>query len=96
MTPRDQCGVLGPRLKVYSTKNVQVVDASIVPIQVRGNTVSLKGAVIIKADMNMMNGTVPGLDGDFPQTFTGAAVVSSTADWGLFMVVIWAAALILV
>ncbi|KAL8893203.1 MAG: hypothetical protein Q9192_005496 [Flavoplaca navasiana] len=102
MMSKDQGGVLGPRLKVYSTKIVRVVDASIVPLRVRSNTVSLvyviadKGADIIKADMSMMNGTVPGLDGDSQQAFTGAAVVSSTANWGLFIVVIWAATLILV
>ena len=65
MMPRDQGGVVDPRLKVYGTKNVRVVDASIVPLHVRGNTVSLtyaiaeKAADLIKEDMNgTFNGTV--------------------------------------
>ncbi len=83
MMPRDQGGVVDPRLKVYGTKNVRIVDASIVPLHVRGNTVSLtyaiaeKGADLIKQDMN---GTFKGT-GSGPsstQTFTGGAVIAST------------------
>ncbi|KAL8964366.1 MAG: hypothetical protein Q9183_004502, partial [Haloplaca sp. 2 TL-2023] len=40
MMPRDQGGVLDTRLRVYGTRNVRVVDASIVPLHVRGNSVS--------------------------------------------------------
>lgn len=75
MMPRDQGGVVDPRLKVYGTKNVRVIDASIVPLHVRGNTVSLtyaiaeKAADLIKQDLN---GTVMGTAGG-PQAFTGAA-----------------------
>ena len=71
MMPRDQGGVVDPRLRVYGTKNVRVVDASIVPLHVRGNTVSLtyaiaeKAADLIKQDMNST--------GTNPQAFVGAA-----------------------
>ncbi|KAL8695818.1 MAG: hypothetical protein Q9224_003138 [Gallowayella concinna] len=79
MLPRDQGGVVDTRLKVYGTKNVRVVDASITPLHVRGNTVSLtyaiaeKAADIIKADMGGMNGSVGSAGG--PQAFTGTAVM---------------------
>ena len=68
--PRDQGGVVDPGLRVYGTKNVRVVDESIVPLQVGGNTVSLtyaiaeKAAGIIKQDMN---GTILGT----PQAYVG-------------------------
>lgn len=95
----DQGGVLDPRLMVYGTKNVRVVDASIVPQHFRGNTVSLtyaiaeKGADIIKADMGIMNGTVTGPTGGSPQAFTGAATKSKAASWMMLMVVVWVAAI---
>ena len=56
MMPRDKGGVVDTRLKVYGTKNVRVVDASIVPLHVRGNTGTLtyaiaeRGADLIKVD----------------------------------------------
>ena len=82
MLPRDQGGVVDPRLRVYGTKNVRVVDASIVPLHVRGNTVSLtyaiaeKGADLIKQDMNgTFNGT--GTGSSVPQPFTGGATIVS-------------------
>ncbi|KAL8849387.1 MAG: hypothetical protein Q9221_005625 [Calogaya cf. arnoldii] len=102
MMPRDQGGVLDPKLKVYGTKNVRVVDASIVPLHVRGNTVSLtyaiaeRGADIIKADMGMMNGTVMGPNGGPPQPFTGGAVGLNSADWLMLVVVIWVATFVVV
>lgn len=102
MMPRDQGGVLDPRLMVYGTKNVRVIDASIVPLHVRGNTVSLtyaiaeKGADIIKADMGLMNGTITGSTGGPPQAFTGAATKSNSANWMMLMVVVWMAAIALV
>lgn len=82
MMPRDQGGVVDSRLKVYGTKNVRVVDASIVPLHVRGNTVSLtyaiaeKAADLIKEDMN---GTINGVgtgSGNV-QTFAGGTAIVS-------------------
>ncbi|KAL5119530.1 hypothetical protein ACEQ8H_002595 [Pleosporales sp. CAS-2024a] len=55
MLPRDKGGVIDSELKVYGTKNLRVVDASIFPTPVQGNIVSLvyalseKAADIIKA-----------------------------------------------
>ncbi|KAL9578863.1 MAG: hypothetical protein Q9212_005447 [Teloschistes hypoglaucus] len=89
MMPRDQGGVVDPRLKVYGTKNVRVVDASIVPLHVRGNTVSLtyaiaeKGADLIKQDMN---GTAS-VAGGVPQAFTGAACVNLVDKFFLLLMV---------
>jgi choline dehydrogenase len=37
MLPRDLGGVVDSRLKVYGTKNVRVVDASVVPLQMSGH-----------------------------------------------------------
>ena len=91
MMPRDQGGVVDPRLKVYGTRNVRVIDASIVPLHVRGNTVSLtyaiaeKGADLIKEDMNgtfKATGAAP----SGVQSFTGGAnVVSVNGILGLLM-----------
>ena len=87
MMPRDQGGVVDPRLRVYGTKNVRVVDASIVPLHVRGNTVSLtyaiaeKAADLIKQDMN---GTLTGSTGD-PQAFLGAAGVNGL-NWTILII----------
>ena len=38
MLPRDKGGVVDPTLKVYGTKNVRVVDLSILPLEVAANT----------------------------------------------------------
>ena len=37
MLPHDMGGVVNDRLKVYGTKNVRVVDASIQPLQLCGH-----------------------------------------------------------
>jgi choline dehydrogenase-like flavoprotein len=53
-------GVLDSRMKVYGTRNLRVCDASIFPIQVRGNiqstvyAVAEKGSDILKEDMGVM------------------------------------------
>ncbi|CAG8422871.1 unnamed protein product [Penicillium salamii] len=49
MLPRDKGGVVGPDLKVYGTKNVRVVDASIVPFQICGHLTSTLYAVAERA-----------------------------------------------
>lgn len=101
MMPRDQGGVVDTRLKVYGTKNVRVVDASITPLHVRGNTVSLtyaiaeKAADIIKADLGGMNGTVVGSAGG-PQAFVGGGTASAVNMVSLLMSVICMAVLLLV
>ena len=59
MRPFEEGGVVDPKLKVYGTDNVRVVDASMVPLICRGNTQSLVYAVaeraadLIKADWGM-------------------------------------------
>lgn len=37
MMPRDLGGVVDPELCVYGTRNVRVVDASIIPLQISGH-----------------------------------------------------------
>jgi choline dehydrogenase-like flavoprotein len=60
MKPRQMGGVLDSRMKVYGTRNLRVCDASIFPIQVRGNiqstvyAVAEKGSDILKEDMGVM------------------------------------------
>ena len=55
MLPRKDGGVVDPKLKVYGTANVRVVDASIIPFEIQGNiqtavyAVAEKGADLIKA-----------------------------------------------
>ena len=74
-------------MKVYGNKNVRVIDASIVPLHVRGNTVSLtyaiaeKAADLIKQDLNA---TVMGTAGG-PQAFTGAAEAIPTSQFLLLL-----------
>ena len=49
MLPKEKGGVVDDKLKVYGTSNVRVVDASIFPLHVQGNIVSLVYAVAEKA-----------------------------------------------
>jgi choline dehydrogenase-like flavoprotein len=55
MLPRAEGGVVDSDLRVYGTKNLRVVDASIFPLHVQGNIMSLvyavaeRGADLIKA-----------------------------------------------
>jgi choline dehydrogenase-like flavoprotein len=49
MLPREQGEVVDPKLRVYGTKNVRVVDASIFPLILRGNPQALVYAVAEKA-----------------------------------------------
>ena len=57
MMPKELGGVVDEKLKVFGTKNLRVCDASIFPIQVRGNiqstvyAVAEKGADIVKEDL---------------------------------------------
>lgn len=57
MMPREDGGVVDPRLKVYGTSNVRVIDASLFPLIPRGNiqatvfAVAEKAADIIKEDL---------------------------------------------
>ena len=49
MLPRDKGGVVDPRLVVYGTENLRVVDASVFPLIPRGNILSSVYAVAEKA-----------------------------------------------
>lgn len=49
MLPRENGGVVNAELKVYGTKNVRVVDASVLPFQLCGHLTSTLYAVAEKA-----------------------------------------------
>lgn len=49
MLPAARGGVVGPRLKVYGTTNLRVVDASVFPLMVRSNLQTLVYAVAERA-----------------------------------------------
>lgn len=49
MLPREKGGVVDPRLRVYGTKNLRVVDASVMPIVPRGNPQSSVYAIAERA-----------------------------------------------
>lgn len=59
MLPEEKGGVVNERMLVYGTSNLRVVDASVVPIEPRGNIITLvygiaeKGADIIKDDLGL-------------------------------------------
>jgi choline dehydrogenase len=49
MLPREEGGVVDSELKVYGTANVRVVDASVFPLHIQGNIMSVVYAVAEKA-----------------------------------------------
>ena len=49
MLPRKNGGVVDERFRVYGTQNLRIVDASVFPLQVRGNLASLVYAVAERA-----------------------------------------------
>lgn len=49
MLPRNKGGVVNTDLKVYGTKNVRVIDASVIPFQLCGHLTSTLYAVAEKA-----------------------------------------------
>lgn len=49
MMARDLGGVVDPKLKVYGTSNVRVVDASVLPLQVSGHLTATLYALAEKA-----------------------------------------------
>ena len=57
MMSRELGGVVDPELKVYGTRNVRVVDASVIPMQISGHLTATLYAIaerasdIIKAAM---------------------------------------------
>lgn len=55
MLPREHGGVVSPELKVYGTKNVRVVDASILPFQLCGHLTSTLYAIAEKASDMIKN-----------------------------------------
>lgn len=90
MMPRDRGGVVDSKLKVYGVRRLRVVDASIVPLHVRGNTMSLvyalaeRAADLIKAERN---GTVGGGAGGggrigaVGEAFTGQSPQTNPQSW---------------
>ena len=62
MMPREDGGVVDDRLRVHGTKNLRVVDASVIPIIPRGNIqssvymVAERAADIIKEDCGLSMG----------------------------------------
>jgi choline dehydrogenase-like flavoprotein len=49
MIPREDGGVVDTKLKVYGTTNLRIVDASIFPLEARGNIQATVYAVAEKA-----------------------------------------------
>lgn len=49
MLPREKGGVVDPKLIVYRTENIRIVDANIFPLIPRGNILSSVYAVAEKA-----------------------------------------------
>jgi choline dehydrogenase len=49
MPPNEDGGVVDERLRVYGVKNLRVVDASIIPLHIRGNIASAVYAIAEKA-----------------------------------------------
>ena len=49
MGPKEQGGVVDERMRVHGTRNLRVVDASVFPLQVRGNLASLVYAIAERA-----------------------------------------------
>lgn len=91
MLPQDKGGVVDTNLLVYGTKNVRVVDSSVVPIQVSAHTmgptygVAEKGADVIKAayagnDPALKDSTKPSASGVQSTAGSKATGTSSTAD----------------
>ena len=57
MQPREKGGVVDPKLVVYGTENIRVVDASVFPLIPRGNILSSVYAVAEKAAEIIKGGT---------------------------------------
>ncbi|PNP56189.1 hypothetical protein THARTR1_03714 [Trichoderma harzianum] len=49
MLPRELDGVVDPQLRVYGTKNVRVVDASVIPLQISGHLTATLYAIAERA-----------------------------------------------
>ena len=47
--PKAEGGVVNERLRVYGVKNLRVVDASIIPLHIRGNIASAVYAIAERA-----------------------------------------------
>jgi choline dehydrogenase len=56
MMSRELGGVVDENLKVYGTRNVRVVDASVIPMQVTGHLASTVYAVAARGADLILNG----------------------------------------
>lgn len=59
MLPKEEGGVVDAELRVYETKNLRIVDASVFPLHVQGNIMSLVYAVAERA-ADIIKGKVSG------------------------------------
>jgi choline dehydrogenase-like flavoprotein len=63
MLPKEEGGVVDHRLRVYGVRNLRVVDASIMPLHIRGNicssvyAIAERAADLIKEDWSRLNVT---------------------------------------
>jgi choline dehydrogenase-like flavoprotein len=56
MMPRERGGVVDAELRVYGTRNVRVVDASVMPFTTRANTMAAVYGIAEKAADIIMAG----------------------------------------
>lgn len=63
MMSRDLGGVVDPELRVYGTRNVRVVDASVIPLQISGHLTATLYALAERASEIIIMGQGKGSEG---------------------------------